>query len=183
MGLNIIIRLKEKNSRLQLHPAAARCHLIQPLLPSSSAHSPACGQNVLLLHESREFFSLGTYQHALTDFLPYSDFPSPLWFNQPRRTGQNQRGGRVDFLSSPSCHVIVNKPIKIIQKTESDKRRRKSTWNRYEIVLILMFSEVFYQSIFLAISNSFSSYEVIQIISELQLQTDTEGNRYRTFTQ
>ena len=50
------------------------------------------------------------------------------------------------------------------------------------MVLILMFSEVFYQSIFLAISNSFSYYEVIQIISELQLQTDTEGNRYRTFT-
>ena len=105
-------------------------------------------------------------------------------FNQLRRTGQNQKGGRVrvDFLPL-CCHVIVNEPIKIIQKTESDKRRRKPTWNRYEIVLILMFSEVFYQSIFLAISNSFSSYEVIQIISELQLQTDTEGNRYRTFTQ
>ena len=94
--------------------------------------------------------------------------------------GWQSEGG----LSFPlCCHVIVNEPIKIIQKTKSDKRRRKPTWNRHEIVLILMFSEVFYQSIFLAISNSFSSYEVIQIISELQLQTDTEGNRYRTFTQ
>ena len=54
--------------------------------------------------------------------------------------------------------------------------------NRHEIVLILLSSKVFYQSIFLAISNSFRSYEVIQIISELLLQTDTEGNRYRTFT-
>ena len=39
--------------------------------------------------------------------------------------------------------------------------------NRHEIVLILLSSKVFYQSIFLAISNSFRSYEVIQIISEL----------------
>ena len=116
-------------------------------------------------------------------------FPSLLRFSfplviQPAATYWAKSEGWEGGLSfPPSCHVIVNKPIKIIQKTESDKRRRKSTWNRYEIVLILMFSEVFYQSIFLAISNSFSSYEVIQIISELQLQTDTEGNRYRTFTQ
>ena len=51
--------------------------------------------------------------------------------------------------------------------------------NRPEILPTLMFSEVFYQLIFLAIRNSFSSYEVIP---DHQLQTDTEGNRYRTFT-
>ena len=61
-------------TRSQLHPAAARCHLIQPRLPSSSANSPACGQNILLL-QSREFFSLETYQHPSSNFLPNSDIP------------------------------------------------------------------------------------------------------------
>ena len=51
-----------------------RCQTIQPLLPYSSAHSSACGQNILFL-PSQEFFFLGTYQHPFTDFLP-NDFRS-----------------------------------------------------------------------------------------------------------
>ena len=42
-------------ARTQHHPTATRCQTIQPLLPTSSAHSPACGQNILLL-QSQEFF-------------------------------------------------------------------------------------------------------------------------------
>ena len=45
-------------------------------------------------------------------------------FNQLQRTGQNQKGWEGEGgLSFPLwCHVIVNEPIKIIQKTESDKK-------------------------------------------------------------
>ena len=42
-----------------------RCQTIQPLLPYSSAHSSACGQNILFL-QSPEFFFLGAYQHTVT---------------------------------------------------------------------------------------------------------------------
>ena len=51
-----------------------RCQIIQPLLPYSSAHSSACGQNIFFLL-SHEFFFLGTHQHPSTDFLP-KDFRS-----------------------------------------------------------------------------------------------------------
>ena len=56
-------------------------------------------------------------------------------------------------------HVIVNEPIKIIHKPKVIGEGGNG--NRPEILPTLMFSEVFYQLIFLAVSNSFSSNEVI----------------------
>ena len=64
-------------ARKQHHPTATRCQTIQPLLLTSSAHSPACGQNILLL-QSQEFFFLGPYQHPFTDLPPNPDFRSRL---------------------------------------------------------------------------------------------------------
>ena len=87
-------------ARTQHHPTATRCQTIQPLLPTSSAHSPACGQNILLL-QSQEFFFLGPYQHPFTDLPPNSNFRSRLNKRaciQPAATYlrhrlQNQQGG------------------------------------------------------------------------------------------
>ena len=118
-----------------------RCQTIQPLLPYYSAHSSACGQNILFL-PSQEFFFLGTYQHPFTDFLP-KDFRSRSDKRaciQPAATYlgyglQNQMCGVIvisyNLIGGSSsiqcCHMIVNGPIEIIYQTESDERIRKWT--------------------------------------------------------
>ena len=147
-----------------------RCQTIQPLLPYSSAHSSACGQNILFL-PSQEFFFLGTYQHPFTDFLP-KDFRSRSDKRaciQPAATYlgyglQNQMCGVIvisyNLIGGSSsiqcCHMIVNGPIEIIYQTESDERIRKWTWNTTNTNVWRGVSPVYFY-----ISNSFSSYEVI----------------------
>lgn len=126
---------------------------------------PACGQNILL-------FFLGIYWHPFTDFLRSSDFRSRFDKRAciyPAATYLRATKPAVRCIiaitwkeGSPPppaqfCHVIVNEPIKIIHKPKVIGEGG----NRPEILPTLMFSEVFYQIIFLAISNSFSSNEVI----------------------
>ena len=104
-------------ARTQHHPTATRCQTIQPLLPTSSAHSPACGQNILLL-QSQEFFFLGPYQHPFTDLPPNPDFRSCLNERaciQPAATLPTLRKG--SFSSRQCCHVIVNEPVKLMRKS------------------------------------------------------------------
>ena len=89
-------------ARSQLHPAAARCHLIQPRFPSSSAHSPACGQNILLL-QSREYFSLRTYQNPSSNFLPNSDIP----YTCNERACIQPPATYLRYFHNQKCSVIV----------------------------------------------------------------------------
>ena len=65
-----------------------RCQTIQPLLPSSSAHSPACGQNILFLR-SQEFFFVGhTNIHSQISYLKIfvPALTNEPAFNQLQRT-------------------------------------------------------------------------------------------------
>ena len=150
--------------------SANQCSIKLCLLPYSSAHSSACGQNILFL-PSQEFFFLGTYQHPFTDFLP-KDFRSRSDKRaciQPAATYlgyglQNQMCGVIVIFynliggssSFQCCHMIVNEPIEIIYQTESDGRIRKWTWNTTNTNVWRGVSPVYFY-----ISNSFSSYEVI----------------------
>ena len=102
-------------ARTQHHPTATRCQTIQPLLPTSSAHSPACGQNILLL-QSQEFFFLGPYQHPFTDLPPNSDFRSRLNKRaciQPAAT--YLRHGRYFMYGKLLCPQHILCPILYIQ--------------------------------------------------------------------
>ena len=83
-------------ARTQHHPTATRCQTIQPLLPSSSAHSPACGQNIPLL-QSQEFFLPWTIPTSIHRFAFRSRLNKRARI-QPAATYsrnglQNQQGG------------------------------------------------------------------------------------------
>ena len=108
-------------ARTQHHPTATRCQTIQPLLPSSSAQSPACGQNILLL-QSQELFlpwtiPTSTHRFAFRSRLNKRARIQPA-ATYSRNGLQNQQGGVIVipysrggvFASSPTPCLCRTQP-------------------------------------------------------------------------